>query len=120
LAKKLADGFRTNAVAYLLAIRLAPVLPFFAVNIAAALFDIRVSSFVAATFFGILPATFVYAYLGQGIDGLFAVARSSGREVTLGDLVTTDILVAFALLAMLAMVPPVLKYLKRRNGKALP
>ena len=35
--KRLADGFRENAFSYLLVIRLAPVFPFFIVNIAAAL-----------------------------------------------------------------------------------
>ena len=47
------------------------MLPFFAVNIAAALFDIRVSSFVAATFFGILPAEAYFIKCGINEHGVF-------------------------------------------------
>ncbi len=78
IVKGLADGFRDNAFGYLLVIRLAPIFPFFAVNIAAALLDITLAQFVGATFLGILPGTFAYAYLGQGIDSVLVAASASG------------------------------------------
>lgn len=55
VVKKMADGFRENAFGYLFVIRLAPVFPFFVVNIAAALFDISLGRFFTATLFGICP-----------------------------------------------------------------
>ncbi len=118
VVKKLADGFRRNAFGYLLAIRLAPIFPFFVVNIAAALFDISLSRFVAATFFGILPGTFAYAYLGQGVDSVLVAAKAAGREATVSDLVTRDITLAFLVLAVVAAVPPVVSQLRQRSGSA--
>ena len=56
-AAKLAEGFRADAFHYLLFLRLVPVFPFWLVNLAAALFSVRLKTFVAATAIGIVPAT---------------------------------------------------------------
>ncbi|HUJ04094.1 MAG TPA: TVP38/TMEM64 family protein [Rhizomicrobium sp.] len=69
--RKMEDGFNANAFNYLLALRLAPVFPFFLVNLAAGLLGVRLWTYVAATFVGIIPATFVYAGLGNGLGALF-------------------------------------------------
>lgn len=114
--KTLADGFRENAFGYLFAIRLAPVFPFFMVNIAAALFDISLGRFVAATFFGILPGTFAYAYLGQGVDSVLVAAKASGREAQLSDLVTREITLAFFLLAAFALLPTLVKLIRKQKA----
>lgn len=111
--KKLADGFRENAFGYLFVIRLAPVFPFFVVNIAAALFDISLGRFVAATFFGILPGTFAYAYLGQGVDSVLVAAQESGQEAKISDLVTTEITVAFFALALVALIPTLVRQIRK-------
>lgn len=114
--QRLSDGFRENAFGYLLVIRLAPVFPFFVVNIAAALFDISLGRFVAATFFGILPGTFAYAYLGQGVDSVLVAARESGRAASLSDLVTTEITLAFLALAAVAAIPTIVARLRRSRS----
>lgn len=114
--KKLADGFRENAFGYLFVIRLAPVFPFFVVNIAAALFDISLGRFVAATFFGILPGTFAYAYLGQGVDSVLVAAQASGREAQISDLVTRDITLAFFALALVALIPTIMRQFRKPGG----
>jgi uncharacterized membrane protein YdjX (TVP38/TMEM64 family) len=118
VAKTLADGFRENAFGYLFVIRLAPVFPFFVVNIAAALFDISLGRFIAATFFGILPATFAYAYLGQGVDSVLVAAQASGREAQLSDLVTRDITLAFFALALVALIPIILRQIRKRGASS--
>jgi uncharacterized membrane protein YdjX (TVP38/TMEM64 family) len=110
----LARGFGEDAFGYLLVLRLAPVFPFFVVNIAPALFEVRLRTYVAATFIGILPATFAYTWLGQGVESVLAAAAARGREATLGDLVTPEITVAFLLLALVAAVPMVIRQLRRR------
>lgn len=115
MVRKLADGFRENAFGYLFVIRLAPVFPFFAVNIAAALFDISLGRFIAATFLGILPGTFAYAYLGQGVDSVLVAAQASGREAQLSDLVTRDITLAFLALAVVALVPTIVRQVRKRH-----
>jgi uncharacterized membrane protein YdjX (TVP38/TMEM64 family) len=115
VAKRLADGFHENAFGYLFVIRLAPIFPFFVVNIAAALFDITLARYVAATFFGILPGTIAYAYLGEGVDSVLVAARATGREAEVSDLVTPEITIAFLLLAGVAAIPTIVSHLRRKG-----
>ncbi|MBK8455858.1 MAG: TVP38/TMEM64 family protein [Phyllobacteriaceae bacterium] len=104
-----AKGFEANAFSYLLALRLAPFLPFFVVNVAPALFKVRLSTYAAATFLGILPATFAFCYLGQGVESVLVAAETAGRTPSVADLVTRDITLAFAGLALVALIPVALR-----------
>jgi uncharacterized membrane protein YdjX (TVP38/TMEM64 family) len=108
-AGKLSEGFEKNAFGYLLALRIAPFVPFFMVNIAPALFHVRLSTFVAATFIGIMPGAFAYAWLGQGCDSVLDAARHAGQQVTLRDLVTPQITIAFVALALVAILATIVK-----------
>ena len=112
---KLAKGFEENAFSYLLVLRLAPIFPFFVINIAPAFFNVRPRDYVAATFIGILPGTFAYAYLGEGVDSVLTAAREAGREVRLSDLVTTEITLAFVALALVAAIPTVVRSLRGKS-----
>jgi uncharacterized membrane protein YdjX (TVP38/TMEM64 family) len=109
---KLADGFRDNAFSFLLVLRLAPVFPFFAMNIAPALFNVPVRTYVLATFIGILPGTYAYSYLGEGLDSVIVSAREAGRDISVSDLVTTELTIAFAALAAVAAIPFIVKKLR--------
>ena len=111
---RLADGFEKDAFGYLLVLRLAPIFPFWVINIAPALFNVPVRAYVAATFLGILPGTFAYAYLGTGLDSVLAAAREAGREVSIGDLVTPQITIAFAVLALVAAIPTAIRAFRNR------
>lgn len=115
-AAKLADGFEQNAFTYLLVLRLAPFIPFFVVNIAPALFNVRLKTYVAATFLGILPGVIAYSYLGQGLDSVLVAAQQSGRDASIGDLVTTEISLAFAGLALVAAIAAVVKHVRAHRS----
>lgn len=69
--EKLRIGFQKNSVQYLLFLRLMPIFPFWIINIAAALLGVRTSIFLLTTFFGIIPATFIYTLLGNGLGEIF-------------------------------------------------
>lgn len=112
--KSLADGFERDAFSYLLVLRLAPVFPFFVMNIAPALFNVPLRTYVAATFLGILPGTFAYSYLGQGVESVLIAAQEAGTQPSVGDLVTTEITLAFAALAFVAVLPTIIKKLRNR------
>lgn len=113
-AAKLAAGFQKDAWSYLLILRLAPVFPFFVMNIVPALFKIPLRTYVSATILGILPGTFAYTYLGQGVDSVLISAAQSGSEVSVSDLVTPEITVAFAALAAVAALPSIIRYIRNR------
>ena len=68
-------GFQTNAMSYLLFLRLVPAFPFWAVNLVAAILGVPLKTYVVGTFFGIIPATMAFASLGAGLDSVVAAAE---------------------------------------------
>ncbi len=115
-------GFQENALSYLLFLRLVPLFPFFLVNVAPAFLGVNLRTFVIGTFFGIIPGTFAYAFAGAGLDSIFAEKRASYEaclaqggsdacSLAIGpsDLVTTEIIIAFAALGVVALIPVVAK-----------
>lgn len=69
-ADKMARGFKRNAFQYLLFLRLVPIFPFWIVNLAAGLFDVKTSTFLTATLLGITPAVIIYVSLGKGLGAV--------------------------------------------------
>jgi len=106
--KRLRSGFQEDAFSYLLFLRLVPAFPFWMVNLAAALFGMRLLTYVSATAIGILPATFVFAYFGQGLR----TALASG-----GSPLTIELFVGLALLGALALVPVMIRKMRGGRGK---
>ncbi|MAU95025.1 MAG: TVP38/TMEM64 family protein [Fulvimarina sp.] len=104
---RFAEGFRDDAFAYLLLLRLTPVLPFFVVNVAPAFFEVSLRTYVVTTFLGIIPGSMVYAFLGSGLDQ--ALVNAGEGEVSVGDLVTPQMTIALVGLAALAVLGVVLK-----------
>jgi uncharacterized membrane protein YdjX (TVP38/TMEM64 family) len=98
---KLRRELRQNGFSYLLALRLIPVVPFWLVNLAAALCGMRLSQFAAATFLGIMPATFIIASIGSGLGGVLA----EGQRPDLGVLVSWQVLGPLLALAALSLTP---------------
>ncbi|HVY34478.1 MAG TPA: VTT domain-containing protein, partial [Caulobacteraceae bacterium] len=90
-------GFRKDAFAYLLTLRLIPVTPFWLVNLAAGLLGAPARAFVVATVIGILPASMIYAGLGAGLDGMFDRGEHLGPELLLAPRIVLP-LVGLALL----------------------
>ena len=99
--QRFSDGFQANAFAYMILLRITPIFPFFLVNIAPGIIGIPVAVFVSATLIGIMPATFAYAWLGNGLDLAIAAAASEGRSVELSDFMTQDISYAIVAIAVL-------------------
>jgi uncharacterized membrane protein YdjX (TVP38/TMEM64 family) len=95
LGERVNEGFTRDAFHWLLFLRLTPIFPYFLVNLAPALTDIPVRTYVAATFLGIFPSTFVFANLGQTL----------GRIDSAQQLVAPETLIALALLGIFAIVP---------------
>jgi uncharacterized membrane protein YdjX (TVP38/TMEM64 family) len=110
---RMEKGFREDELSYLFFLRLAPVFPFWAVNIAAGVLGIRLRTFVIATLFGIIPGTFVYASIGNAASAAF----DAGDDVTLkGTLLKFEILLPLVGLALLALLPILLKRLRRKSA----
>lgn len=110
--KQLAEGFEEDAFNYLLIIRLAPIFPFWVINIAPAIFNVPLRTYFTATALGILPGTFAYAFLGEGIDSVIEAQQAAGTELQVSHLVTPEITLAFVFLAVVALIPTIVKKVK--------
>jgi pyruvate/2-oxoglutarate dehydrogenase complex dihydrolipoamide dehydrogenase (E3) component/uncharacterized membrane protein YdjX (TVP38/TMEM64 family) len=67
-------GVRREGAFYLFALRLAPPVPFFVINLAMALTPIRTSTFYWVSQLGMLPGTLVYVNAGTQIAGIRSVS----------------------------------------------
>lgn len=132
LIGKLRDGFQENALSYLLFLRLVPLFPFWLVNLAPALLGVSLPIYVFGTLFGIIPGTLAFTFAGVGLDSVIEAQRASydaclAEFPTQADtkcsfsldpsaLITRELLIAFAALGAVALIPVLLK--KFRKGKA--
>lgn len=108
---KMQHGFQNNAVSYLFFLRLVPLFPFFIVNAVPALLNVKLRTFSYTTFLGIIPGTFVYVLVGNGLGHVF----DSGQQPNLGIIFEPPILIPILALAILALVPIVYKKLRKRR-----
>lgn len=127
LLNRIQDDFARDAFSYLLFLRLAPVVPFWLVNIAAALAHVRLRTFVSATVLGIIPAAFAFSFAGSGLDSLIDSETSAYEaclaqngdapcsfDLSLSRLVTPQILWALAALGVAALLPVAARRLRAR------
>jgi uncharacterized membrane protein YdjX (TVP38/TMEM64 family) len=63
-----ARGFREDASAYMLFLRVAIIFPSWFVNIGTGLIGIRLTTFLWTTALGILPVTVAFAFVGSGLE----------------------------------------------------
>jgi uncharacterized membrane protein YdjX (TVP38/TMEM64 family) len=124
-------GFQEDAISFLLFLRLVPAFPFWLVNIAPALFGVRLRDFIIATAIGIIPGTFAFALAGAGLDSVLAAQARAWSECVAQNpapgacstridpysLLTPELLAALAALGVVALLPAIVKKLwKGRHG----
>jgi uncharacterized membrane protein YdjX (TVP38/TMEM64 family) len=128
---KLRQGFKEDALSYLLFLRLVPAFPFWFVNIAPAVLGVPLKTYVIGTFFGIIPATFAFASAGAGLDSVIMAAKAEyaqcvaehGAEackltIHASSLVTKELLLALLLLGVVALIPVALRRWRNTHAAA--
>ncbi len=129
----LREGFKENALSYLLFLRLVPAFPFVIVNLAPALLGVPLSTYVLGTFLGIIPGTTAFSFAGAGLGSVVEAQNASYQSclasapanpdtacpyvIDTSALVTKELLAAFALLGVVALIPIALKRWKGRHAK---
>lgn len=111
---KMEDGFRSNALSYLLVLRLIPLFPFWLVNLVPAFLGVSTTTYVIGTFVGIIPGTFVYASVGNGLGALI----DAGQDPDLGIIFRPEILGPLIGLAVLALLPVIYKKIQARKNQS--
>ena len=92
--KTIDAGIEREGGFYLFALRLAPVFPFFMINLAMGLTGIRVLTYAWVSLVGMLPGTLVYVNAG----------RELGKLQSLGDILSLPLALAFTALALLPLI----------------
>lgn len=125
--EKLADGFRADAFHYLLFLRLVPVFPFWLVNLAPALFGVKLRTFVLATLIGGAPAAIAFSFVGSSLDSVLAAQQAAYKACVASgqagcklnfdvrDAVTPELIAGLAALGAVALIPIVLRGWRRRR-----
>ncbi|WP_428642726.1 TVP38/TMEM64 family protein [Roseibium sp.] len=119
---RLAEGFRREAFNYLLFLRLTPIFPFWLVNIAPAVFQMPLASYALATFVGILPGTFAFAFIGSGLGSVIKAQEAANPgcaaagtcQIEVSALITPQLLAAFFALGIASLIPVILKKVRSR------
>lgn len=101
LLSKLEAQVRENAFSYLLTLRLTPAAPVAVVNLVASLVRMRLSTYLAATVLGVIPSSFVYAFVGAGLGEVF----DQGGRASLRLLIRPELIAALVGLAVLSLAP---------------
>ena len=113
--RRIEAGFREDALSYLLVLRLVPIFPFWLVNLAAGAVGLRLSVYVLATFFGMIPASFIYVSLGNGLGDVIEQGREPNIDI--GALCRPSVLLPIIGLALLVLLPVLYKRWRTRRSK---
>jgi uncharacterized membrane protein YdjX (TVP38/TMEM64 family) len=120
---RIAKGLQEDAANYLLFLRFTPVIPFFLINVAAALFGVPLRTFAWCTYVGIMPAAFALAGAGSALDSVMASQKDAiaackaaggaacSADLSFSRLLTTGVLSAMVGLGVLAITPVLVKRL---------
>jgi len=100
--KKFNAHIKKNGASYLLSMQLMPATPSFLINTLSGLTSINLWTFVWTTSVGIIPGSFVYAFAGQQLSKIESTK----------DILTWPILLVLVLLALLSLLPILIKRFK--------
>jgi len=96
--QKMQLGVQKDSLSLILTLRLIPMMPFWVINVGAAVMGMPLRTFLTGTALGVVPSSFIYASLGSGLGRLF----DSGTEPSLDMLRRPEVLAPLVALVLLA------------------
>lgn len=102
------NGFMTNGIYYLFALRMTPIFPYFLINLLVGLTSIKIVPYYITTQLGMLPMSIIIIFLGKGLD-----------EIILSDAkIDIEFLILLSLLGILPLFFKILfKRLFKKNNR---
>lgn len=97
------NGFRRNALSYLIAMRMVGVLPAFLVSAVPGALGVPLRTYLLGSVLGLVPGTIVYAGIGAGLSSLVAAEEALSPQ----NVFTPEIVVGLVGLIVLALLPVV-------------
>ncbi|MEM9898617.1 MAG: VTT domain-containing protein [Pseudomonadota bacterium] len=110
---KMQAGFNEDALSYMFALRLIPAFPFAVVNIAPAILGAKYRDYLITTFFGIVPGTLAYTWIGVAVGDTVR----AGGDVDIGTL-AANFIPAFIALGVVALIPVAYKKIFKKGAAA--
>lgn len=112
IVRRLDMGFQRDALEYVVALRVMPVMPFGIVHVAAGAFHVPLRTFTIGTAIGMIPCVLIYALLGADLDRIFA----KGGHVSATTFLSPAVFGPLFALAALALVPVAVRRLRERRS----
>ena len=106
------EAFMAHPVGYLLLLRLIPIFPFFAVNIAIALLNVRVGLYFWTTVVGLIPSTLALVFIGRGLGAELDKGELPGGEIFLQPMIVWP---SFALIGMVVLGGVARQHFRKRR-----
>ena len=104
-------GGRYGLLINLISLRLIAVIPFWILNILAALLNVRMSTFIISTLIGITPMSIIYVVIGDGVRG----STANGELLSADVLTNPKIWVPLFCMAVILMIPNIKKLIKNKK-----
>ncbi len=101
------DRMTKYGASYLISLQLLTIIPYFVINTLAALADVSLLTFIWTTILGGLPLHTIYAYAGRELATLHHF----------GDILKPSIIVLLILMAIVAALPVVIRFIRERYGR---
>jgi len=92
-----------HGVSYLLVLHFLTIIPYAIINVLAALAGIPFRTMVWTTAVGVIPTSFIYAFAGSQFMTI----------TSMRDIFSSNVIIAFVLLILLAFMPIIIKWLKK-------
>ena len=108
--KFMETNFKTECFLLSLSLRFLPIMPFWLINLAAGIFNVKLRDFYFSYFFGNNSRTFVYVNIGASLTTIFA---QNSSEFKLSSPISPQILLALTLLGIISFIPVIIKSLKK-------
>jgi uncharacterized membrane protein YdjX (TVP38/TMEM64 family) len=99
--ERFAEGFRRNALSYGFLLNLVPIFPYALIIAVPALCGVPLLTFVVGMVLGLVPSTFLFAQLGDGLDHVLA----GDLPIRLFSFLTPEIVLSLCGLLALALLP---------------
>ncbi|MFC4257475.1 FAD-dependent oxidoreductase [Marinobacter lacisalsi] len=105
--KRIDEGIEKDGAFYLATLRLVPVFPFFLINLTMGLTGMKLRTYALVSWLAMLPGTFVYVNAGTQL----------AQIQSMGDIVSADLLLSFALLGLFPLIAKfVVGFIRRRRA----
>lgn len=115
--KKMEAGFRENELSYMLVLRLIPLFPFWLVNIVPGFLGVSLRNYVIGTFLGIIPGTFIFASVGNGIGQILDDLDTNDLSSLSRIIFEPQFILPIIGLVCIALLPMIYRRIKsRREG----